>query len=222
MINLAVPNNLAFTDPVHCRVLLTDTVEATTVGNTILISKGLLDSLPNEESIASVISMELAHIALGHHIDTRYAFNDRLMFPDESTFQRIDMNHTDADNASAAKKAMEYLQASMYKDKLASAGLYWAQLADRGKVLKALNTPKLGDSLLKADGTPWMATWHTGAQDQLGRPGADSCAAAGKLAEDRSVGRQGAHAERQAIRAHECARQDAAGSDTDLLQAAAL
>ncbi len=30
------------------------------------------------------------------------------------------------------------------------------QLVDRGKVLKNLNTPKLGDSLLKADGTPWM------------------------------------------------------------------
>ncbi|MGA7857965.1 MAG: hypothetical protein WCA11_08575 [Terracidiphilus sp.] len=157
VINLAVPNNLAFSTPVHCRVLLTDTVEATTVGNTILISKGLLDSLPNEESIASVVALELAHIALGHHIDTRYAFNDRLMFPDESTFQRISMNHSDADDASAAKEAMVYLQASMYKDKLASAGLFWEQLADRGKELKALNTPKLGDSLLKPDGTPWMA-----------------------------------------------------------------
>src|SRR5208282_4560822 len=39
VINLVVPNNLAFTDQIHCRVLLTDTVEATTVGNTILISK---------------------------------------------------------------------------------------------------------------------------------------------------------------------------------------
>jgi hypothetical protein len=156
VINLVVPNNLAFTDQIHCRVLLADTVEVTTVGNTILISKGLLDSLPNEPAIASVLAMELAHIALGHHIDTRYAFNDRLLFPDESTFQRIDMYHSDVDNASAAKKAMEYLQASMYKDQLGDAGLYYAQLMDRGHVLKALNTPKLGDSLLKADGTPWM------------------------------------------------------------------
>lgn len=156
--NLAVPNNLAFSSPIHCRVLLTDTIETTTVGNTILVSKGLIDSLPNEESIASVISMELAHIALGHHIDTRYAFNDRLLFPDESTFQRIDMYHSDHDNEEAAKKAQDYLQASMYKEKLPSAGLFWEQLADRGKVLKNLNTPKLGDSLLKADGTPWMAT----------------------------------------------------------------
>jgi len=156
VINLVVPNNLAFTDQLHTRVLLTDTVETTTVGNTILISKGLIDSLPSEEAIASVLAMELAHIAMGHHIDTRYAFNDRLMFPDESTFQRIDMNHSDHDNLEAAKRAMEYLQASMYKDKLPSAGLYYTQLVDREKALKALNTPKLGDSLLKADGVPWM------------------------------------------------------------------
>ena len=156
-INLSVPNNLAFTDQVHTRVLLTTTIEATTVGNTILISKGLIDTLPNEESIASVVAMELAHVVMGHHIDTRYAFNDRLLFPDEATFQRIDMYHSDHDNAEAAKKAMEFLQNSMYKDRLASAGLYYAQLVNREKELKFLNTPKLGDSLLKLDGTPWMS-----------------------------------------------------------------
>jgi hypothetical protein len=157
VINLQVPNNLAFTDAIHTRVLLTDTIETTTVGNTILISKGLIDSLPNEAAIASVVAMELAHIAMGHHIDTRYAFNDRLMFPDTATFQRIDMYHTDHDNADAAKRAMEYLNASLYKDQLPDAGLYYAQLVDRSKALKQLNSPKLGDSLLKPDGTPWMA-----------------------------------------------------------------
>jgi hypothetical protein len=156
VVNLAVPSNLAFSNPVHCRVLLTDTVEATTVGNTILVSKGLIDTLPDEASIASVLSLELSHIVLGHHTDTRYAFNDRLMFPDEATFKRIDMNHSDADDATAAKKAMDLMQASMYKDKLATAGLWWEQLADRGRNLRALNTPLLGDSLLKIDGTPWM------------------------------------------------------------------
>jgi hypothetical protein len=155
--NLIVPNNLAFADPVHTRVLLTTTLEATTVGNTILISKGLLDSIPNEPSIASVVAMELAHIAMGHHIDTRYAFNDRLMFPDTATFQRISMYHSDSDNAAAASRAMEYLRNSLYKDQLPDAGLYYAQLVDRSKALKALNSPKLGDSMLKSDGTPWMA-----------------------------------------------------------------
>jgi len=162
--NIQVPNNIPFSMPVRCRILLTDTIETTTVGNTILVSKGLIDTIPRndaaiaEATIASVLSMEMAHIALGHHIDTRYAFNDRLMFPDESSFRRINMNHSDHDNQEAAAKAQAYLDASMYKDRLSTAGLFWEQLASRGPVLKALNTPKLGDSLLKADGTPWMAT----------------------------------------------------------------
>ncbi len=158
VINLEVPNNLNFPDPVHCRILLTDTVEATTVGNTILLSKGLIDTLPrSEEAIAGVVAFELAHVALGHHIDTRYAFNDRLLFPDESSFTRIKMNHSDNDNVEAAKKGYEFLQNSMYKDKLPNAGLYLVQLEDRAKALKQLNTPKLGDSMLKEDGTPWMS-----------------------------------------------------------------
>ena len=145
--------------------------------------------------------MELAHIALGHHIDTRYAFNDRLLFPDEATFQRINMYHSDHDNEEAAKKAHGVPAGLDVQGPAAERrpllGAAWRTAA---KVLKALNTPKLGDSLLKADGTPWMADLaHDGAQAQLGRSDADSGAAAGKLAEDRSVGRHGAHAERQAL-----------------------
>jgi hypothetical protein len=113
--------------------------------------------LPSEEAIASVVAMEMAHVALGHHIDMRYAFNDRLLFPDESTFQHINMYYSDTDNTEAAKVATRNLENPMYKDKLANAGLYYAQLVDRAKVLKAINTPTLGDSLLKSDGTPWMA-----------------------------------------------------------------
>jgi hypothetical protein len=80
-----------------------------------------------------------------------------MLFPDEASFQRIQMNHTEADNADAAKHAMEYMQASMYKDRIPNAGLYFAQLADRSKALKQLNSPRLGDSMLKADGTPWLS-----------------------------------------------------------------
>jgi hypothetical protein len=93
---------------------------------------------------------------LGHHIDTRYAFNDRLMFPDKVTFQRITMNHSDSDDTAAAKKAIEFLNNSVYNDRLSNAGLFFVQLQARSKELKALTTPRLGDSLLNADGVPWL------------------------------------------------------------------
>ena len=154
--NIIIGNNIQLSSPVHCRVMLTTPLESIAIGNTIVLSKGLVDTLPSEESLAAVLSFQLAHIVLGHHIDTKYAFNDRLLFPDESTFERIHMQHTDGDDTDAAKKAMALLDGSVYKDKLATAGLYFAQLQVREKELTALNTPRLGDSMLKPDGTPWM------------------------------------------------------------------
>ena len=175
VINLVVPNNLAFTDQMHCRVLLTDTVEATTVGNTILISKGLIDTLPSEEAIASVIAMELAHIAMGHHIDTRYAFNDRLMFPDEATFQRIDMYHSDARQRD---RRQEGHGVSRELDVQGPAG-------ERRPVLRAVGGSRQGaEGAEHAQAGRFAAQgrWHAvdgrpgahGSQAELGRPGADA------------------------------------------------
>jgi hypothetical protein len=155
--NIIIGNKLVLPDTVRCRVMLTTPLESLAVGNTILLSKGLVDVLPYEEDLAAVISFQLAHIILGHHIDTRYAFSDRLLFPDESTFQRITMGHSAVDDDLAAKKAVELLNNSVYHDRIANAGLFFAQLQARSKQLKSLTTPQLGDSLLRPDGTPWLA-----------------------------------------------------------------
>jgi hypothetical protein len=52
---------------------------------------------------------------------------------------------------------MDLFNGSIYHDKAASVSLFYQQLAARSKQLTALLTPRLGDSLVKADGTPWMA-----------------------------------------------------------------
>ncbi len=157
--NIIIGNKLNLPGDIHCRVILTTPLESLAVGNTILLSKGLIDVLPTEEDLAAVISFQLAHIVLGHHIDTRYAFNDRLLFPDEATFQRILMNHTAADNEAAAKKAIELFDGSVYHDKSASVSLFFQQVVSRAKAVPALLSPRLGDPLLKADGTPWMSAF---------------------------------------------------------------
>src|SRR5579883_534010 len=157
--NIIIGNKLDLPGDIHCRVILTSPLESLAVGNTILLSKGLIDVLPTEEDLAAVISFQLAHIVLGHHIDTRYAFNDRLLFPDEATFQRISMNHSVADDEAAAKKAIELFDNSVYHDKAASVSLFFQQVVGREKALTALLTPRLGDPLLKADGTPWLSAF---------------------------------------------------------------
>jgi hypothetical protein len=156
--NIIVTNNINMQEPIHCRVLMTDPLESLAVGNTILLSRGLIDTLPDESSLAMVLSFQLAHILLGHRIDTKYAFNDRLLFPNESTFERIPMGHTPEDNVEAAAKAFDLLKNSPYKDKLGSAGLYLRQLQVLSPALVNLNTPRIGDAIVKdiKTGEPWM------------------------------------------------------------------
>ncbi|HEY4048260.1 MAG TPA: hypothetical protein VGM27_15465 [Acidobacteriaceae bacterium] len=154
--NIVIGNSIQLTDSIRCRVMLTAPLESLAVGNTIILSKGLVDVLPTEADLAAVLSFQLAHIVLGHHIDTRYAFNDRLLFPDEATFERIHMSHTDPDNELAATKAITLLNKSVYGPQLAQPGLFFEQLEVRAKELQALNTPRLGDSLLRPTGEPWL------------------------------------------------------------------
>src|SRR4029077_12739067 len=85
--NLGVTNNLDLPRPVRTRVLLTSPLETFSVGNTIVISRGLIDTLPYESSLAMALAHELAHIVLGHNLGSKYAFNDRMLFSDEATYQ---------------------------------------------------------------------------------------------------------------------------------------
>jgi hypothetical protein len=145
--NLLVTNNIDLQGDVHCRVLLTSPLESFTIGHTIVISRGLLDVLPDEASLAMVLSHELAHIVLGHRLDTQLAFNDRLFFPDQNSLQRLDFKHKNADEEAADTKALEMLKNSPYKDKLGNAGLFLKALQQKAPELPNLIRSHLGNSL---------------------------------------------------------------------------
>ena len=145
--NLIITNNLQIIPDVRCRVLLTSPLESFTIGHTIVVSRGLLDVLPDEGSLAMTLAHELSHIALGHRIDTKFAFNDRFFFPDENTFQRMDFGRNPAEEAAADAKAMELLANSPYKDKLANAGLFLKALQTRAPELTNLIRPHLGNRM---------------------------------------------------------------------------
>src|SRR5580765_1719085 len=63
--NLLIVNNLDIAG-VRCRVLLTTPLESFVIGRTIVVSRGLLDVLPDEATLAAVLAHELAHIVLQH------------------------------------------------------------------------------------------------------------------------------------------------------------
>jgi len=161
--NLIITNNLDNLDQVRCRVLLTTPLESFTTGRTIVVSRGLLDVLPDEASLAAVLAHQLAHIALGHTTDEQYAFSDRAFFRDEEVFRRLALAHSEPEEAAADQKAVEYLKNSPYGDKLQSVGLFLKTVSLRTPALPNLITPRLGDALAMRNGSTQMNALATAA-----------------------------------------------------------
>jgi hypothetical protein len=143
--NLEVTNNLDVQPEVRCRVMMTSTLESYTVGHTIVLSRGLIDVLPDEASLATMIAHELSHVVLGHRLDSSYAFFDQLLIDDKETFRHFGFARTPDEEKAANAKALQLLSNSPYKNQLGNAGLFLTALETRSKEIPNLISAHLGN-----------------------------------------------------------------------------
>jgi hypothetical protein len=143
--NLEVTNNLDIQPEVRCRVLLTGTIEMFTIGHTIVLSRGLLDALPDEASLAAMLAQELADIIVTKPSTDQWGFNDTTNVSTTEALSHFSFKDTPAEIQLANAKALELLKNSPYKDKLGSAGLFLKQLDAESKSLPSLINPRLGN-----------------------------------------------------------------------------
>ena len=143
--NIEVTNNLDI--DVHCRVMLTTTLESFSVGHTIVMSRGLIDTLPDEASLAAVLAQELASIMITKPSTDQWGFNDTTNVTAGEALSRFSFKATPADVDMANKKALEWLKNSPYKDKLGNAALFLKQLSADSSALPALIDARLGNGV---------------------------------------------------------------------------
>ncbi|MGH9711688.1 MAG: hypothetical protein ACRD5M_00080 [Candidatus Acidiferrales bacterium] len=143
--NLEVTNNLDIQPEVHCRVLTTGTLEMFSIGHTIVLSRGLLDVLPDEASLATMLAQELADIIVTKPSTDQWGFNDMTNVSTTEALSHFTFKDSPEQVALASQKALEILKNSPYKDKLGSAGLFLKQLDAQSKNLPALINPRLGN-----------------------------------------------------------------------------
>jgi len=143
--NLEVTNNLDIQPEIRCRVLMTSTLEVFTIGHTIVVSRGLIDVLPDEASLAAILAHELSHVVLGHRMDTQFAFFDRLIFDDKDTFRHFGFARSPEEEIQANNKATELLAKSPYKDQLQTAQLFLTELNSRATEIPNLISAHLGN-----------------------------------------------------------------------------
>jgi hypothetical protein len=143
--NLEVTNNIDVDPEVRCRVLLTSTLESFTVGHTIVLSRGLIDVMPDEATLATMLAHELSHVVLGHRVDSQYAFFDQILVEDRDTFRHFGFSRTPEEEAAANAKALQILNNSPYKNQLGNAGLFLQALDSRQKEIPNLISGHLGN-----------------------------------------------------------------------------
>jgi len=158
--NLIVSANL--TIEAHCRVLLTTPIETFSIGHTIVISRGLIDVLPDEASLALVLADELAHIALGHRTPTQFAFHNQTKFGDAELLRRVRLERTPQEMLEAGRKTIQIMRASPYQ-KTANAGLFLKALSSRGVALPALLSANIGNQVANAEALSRLAAFTTAA-----------------------------------------------------------
>ncbi len=142
--NLIVSSKLDI--EVHCRVLLTTPFETFTMGHTIVISRGLIDVLPDEGSLALTLAGELAHIVLGHVTQTQFAFSNQTMLSDFELLQRYRFERPAEEMQAASEKAIAMMRASPYSS-LGNAGLFLKALAEHRAAMPRLLQASMGDQV---------------------------------------------------------------------------
>jgi len=143
--NLEVTNNIDVDPEVRCRVLTTSTLESFTIGHTVVLSRGLIDVLPDEASLATMLAHELGHVVLGHRMDPTYGFFDNVLVEDKDTFRHFGFARTPEEEKAASAKAMQILNNSPYKNQLGNAGLFLTALESRQKQIPNLVSGHLGN-----------------------------------------------------------------------------
>jgi hypothetical protein len=143
--NLEVTNDLDIQPEIRCRVLMTSTLESFTIGHTIVLSRGLVDVLPDEASLAAILAHELGHIVLAQGMNTAFAFFNSMKFKERDTFERFDFSRNKAEEQAAQKKANELLGKSPYSESSGTARLFLETLKKRSKDFPNLVSPHLGD-----------------------------------------------------------------------------
>jgi len=174
--NLEVTNNLDIQPEVRCRVLMTSTLESFTIGHTIVLSRGLVDVLPDEASLASILAHELGHVVLGHRMDSQYAFFNRVRFDEKETFRHFDFARTPEEEQAAKQKGIELLNNSPYKEQTGTGKLFLQALKNRSREIPNLISPHLGDRI-STNWTIVAAVFSAQPSDADAKPSANVIAA---------------------------------------------
>jgi len=130
--NIMVTNNIDSRVELHCRVLMTSDFEMFSMQNTIVLSRGLIDIVPNEETLAALLAFEIADAMVPKPDQDQYGFSDILRLTPTEALKKLSF----VDKPEEAKKKQRCGNGIVKEITL------WKQARQRRPVPLAIAIPK--------------------------------------------------------------------------------
>lgn len=126
---------------------MTSDFELFSMQKTLVLSRGLIDVVPNEETLAALLAFEIADGMVPKPREDQYGFSDILRLTPTEALRELSFVDTPDEARKNSEQAMEWLKKSPYADKLANAGLFLSQLQSQRPALKQLINARLGNQV---------------------------------------------------------------------------
>lgn len=145
--NLEVTNHLDIEPDLRCRVMLTSNIELFSVGHTIVLSRGLLDVLPDESTLAVMLAQELSDALVWKPSTSEYGFYDVLQTPSPRAMKNFSFQEGQDALSSQSARTLAILRNSPYRSNLGTAALFFQELSTESKRVPHLIGPNLGNRI---------------------------------------------------------------------------
>jgi hypothetical protein len=134
---------------IGCRVLLTTPAEIFSVGRVIILSRGLLNIVPDESVLAVLISRQIAHIILGQSdVPTRLFPKSIFELDGKGDFPGLGIRRTPNQEAAADEEALVLLNGSPYRDAVKITKVFLSQLNTGSNGFPNLLRPRFGTAVI--------------------------------------------------------------------------
>jgi hypothetical protein len=138
------PMSRAELHKIDCRMLLTTPVEMFAVGDVIVVSRGLLNIVPDDSVLAVMLARQVAHIVLGHTRITGSFPQSLFDRQDKKDFDGVGISWRPDEEAAADSEATVLLRGSIYESAVANASVFLSQLKSQSHRFPNLARPRFG------------------------------------------------------------------------------
>ena len=143
-----MPVNRPELHEIQCRVLLTTPLEMFAVGDIIVVSRGLLNIVPNDSVLAVMLARQVAHIVLGHSRGADSFPPNLFDRKNKKDFEGLGIHLGAGEEAAADSEMGILLQGSIFQKAVATTNAFLSALASQSHRFPNLALPRFGAGVI--------------------------------------------------------------------------